>query len=199
MDAPCMNKKELRVLLRKRRQELSLGEEGARRACRMQERLLASDLWTKSRVVALYVSVKGEADTSLLLREAWKSGKTVFLPRCRKGEPGAMDMIACSGPEELEVSGFGIPEPRVEVQSRFLSLTELTAGETSLIVVPALAFDREGFRLGYGGGYYDRLLSISRCSSAGLAFHALLFNTLPHDEWDRPAGAVCTEEELLCL
>lgn len=199
VDISGMNKKELRALLRKRRGELSSGPSGAERSCRMQKRLLESAFWQKSRVVALYVSVKGEADTSLLLRAAWSGGKTVFLPRCRKAEPGNMDMIACSGPESLEVSDFGIPEPVLNADSRLLSPEELTGGEKTLIVVPALAFDREGCRLGYGGGYYDRMLSVSRCASVGLAFHDLLLERLPHDAWDRPVAAVCTEEELLCL
>ncbi len=199
MDIAGTDKKQLRSFLKKRRMELSSGEEGRNRNLRMQERLLESGLWKRSRAVALYVSVKGEADTSLLLREAWRDGKQVFLPRCRREEPGSMDMIACLGPEGLEVSGFGIPEPRLEENSRLLSFADLTAGESTLVVVPALAFDREGFRLGYGGGYYDRMLAAAQCPSVGLAFHELLLNRLPRDPWDRPVGAVCTEEEFLCL
>ena len=198
MNVDGLNKAELRRLLRERRIFLSGGEEGARRSRRMQERLTASDLWRGSRAVALYVSVRGEPGTELLLREAWNSGMTVFLPRCRSGEKGVMDMIACAGPEKLENSRFGIPEPRLEEHSRLLSAEELSDPHT-LVVVPALAFDREGFRLGYGGGYYDRFLAGARCMSVGLAYHELLLEHLPHDVWDRPAGAVCTEEELLCL
>lgn len=193
------NKKELRGLLRQRRNELAAGESGAMRALRLQKRLLSDPLWERSRRVVLYVAVKGEAGTSLLLDEAWRSGRTVFLPRCRPEEPGIMDMLVCRGPEELEVSRFGIPEPRMSAGARRLSGEELCAGEKTLLVVPALAFDREGFRLGYGGGYYDRLLATARCASVGLAFHDLLLDRLPRDGWDRPVGAVCTEEELICL
>ena len=198
MDVEHVTKSELRKIIREKRMALSCGEEGAVRSRRMQERLLNSALWKKSRRVALYVSVKGEPGTELLLDEAWKSGRTVFLPRCRREEKGMMDMIACCGREELESSRFGIPEPRLERDSRLLSAEELSDGGT-LVVVPALAFDREGYRLGYGGGYYDRLLDGAGCMSAGLAYHDLLLDHLPHDAWDRPAGAVCTEEELLCL
>lgn len=192
-------KRRLRVLLRKKRGALGTGEEGARRSERLQKRLMADERWQKSRRVVLYVSVRSEAGTSLLLDEAWRSQKTVFLPRCRPDEPGVMDMLLCRGPHELEVSSFGIPQPRPDTHARRLSEEELCAGEETLIVVPALAFDREGFRLGYGGGYYDRLLALARCTSVGLAFHDLVLNSLPRDGWDRPVGAVCTEEELLCL
>ena len=96
MDVEHMNKDELRRAIRRRRTELSCGEEGAARSRRMQERLLADELWRRCRRVALFVSVKGEPDTSLLLDEAWRSGRTVFLPRCRKGEKGVICLLYTS-------------------------------------------------------------------------------------------------------
>lgn len=198
-DGDMLDKGELRRRLRKRRAELSSGEAGDRRSSVAQRRLLESVFWQKSRRVVLYAAVKGEVDTALLLESAWKEGREVFLPRCRPEEPGLMDMIACCGPEELVPSRFGIPEPELSASSRFLSSRELEDGEHTLIVVPALAFDRQGFRLGYGGGYYDRMLDAARCFSVGLTYHELLQNHLPREAWDRPVGAVCTEEELLCL
>lgn len=198
-DGDRLDKGELRRRLRKRRAELSAGECGRRRSSAVQRRLLESAFWQKSRRVILYVAVKGEVDTSILLERAWKEGRDVFLPRCRPEEPGIMDMIACRGAEELVPSRFGIPEPALSASSRLLSRQELKEGADTLVVVPALAFDRNGFRLGYGGGYYDRMLDAARCSSVGLTFHELLLDSLPRDAWDRPAGAVCTEEELLCL
>lgn len=198
-DGDMLDKGELRRRLRKRRAELSSGEAGDRRSSAAQCRLLESVFWQKSRRVVLYAAVKGEVDTALLLESAWKEGREVFLPRCRPAEPGLMDMIACCGPEELVPSRFGIPEPELSASSRFLSSRELEDGEHTLIVVPALAFDRQGFRLGYGGGYYDRMLDAARCFSVGLTYHELLQNRLPREAWDRPVGAVCTEEELLCL
>jgi len=197
MDVSGKDKGSLRRALRAVRQNLSAGEEGRLRCLRMQKRLLESRLWQTARRVLLYVAVKGEADTAFLLADAWRCGREVWLPRCRPEEPGVMDMIACSGEEELTVSSFGIPEPRLHRDTKVLSAAE--CGPETLVVVPALAFDRQGFRIGYGGGYYDRLLARAGCASVGLAFHELLFDRLPHEDWDIPAGAVCTEEELLCL
>ncbi len=198
-DGNMQDKSELRRRLRKRRTELSSGEEGRARCLAVDMRLLESPFWQRSRRVVLYVSVKGEVDTALLLERAWKEGREVFLPRCRPEEPGRMDMIACRGPEELVPSSFGIPEPVLSAESRLLSLRDLSDGDRTLIVVPGLAFDRDGFRLGYGGGYYDRMLALSRCPGVGLTFHDLLLERLPRDAWDRSVKAVCTEEELLCL
>jgi len=192
----------LRRRLRVRRAALACCEEGALRSRLAQERLLQSSFWQASRRVALYVSVKGETGTEYLLAEAIRSGRELFLPRCRargeEGWPGVMDFIQCRSLKTLIPSAFGIPEPSLSSKSRILAGDELFMPDT-LIVVPALAFDGKGFRLGYGGGYYDRLLASSSCPSVGLAFDELLLDELPHEAWDRPVQAVCTEEKLLCL
>ena len=196
------DKHTLRKSLRAQRLALASGPEGLERCQRMQERLLASDLWLKCRRVVAYVAVKGEADTGRILKEALHSGRELFLPRCRvQGEdvwPGAMDLFACSDLGALKTSAFGIPEPVPGPESRLLMPQALQEPDT-LIIVPALAFDRSGYRLGYGGGYYDRMLASSTCLCVGLAFHELLVDTLPREAWDRPVSAICTEEDLLCL
>jgi 5-formyltetrahydrofolate cyclo-ligase len=152
--------------------------------------------------VAAYVSVKGELGTELILQETLSSGRELFLPRCRvpgeEGWPGIMDFLFCAGLEGLEPSGFGIPEPPLLPDSRMLTAEELGRPDT-LVIVPALAFDRRGCRIGYGGGYYDRLLDRASCPTVGLTFHGLLQDALPCEPWDRPVQAVCTEEELLCV
>lgn len=192
-------KSALRTELRTRRLALASGPEGELRSRLMQERLLASPLWRDCRRVAAYMAVKGEAGTSLLLDEARRTGRALFLPRCRrqgeKGWPGGMDFLLCEAGTPFMPSRFGIPEPPPDAPA--LSPAELAAPDT-LLIVPALAFDREGFRLGYGGGYYDRVLARAACPSVGLAFHSLLLPQLPREPWDKSVRAVCTEEILLC-
>ena len=196
------DKHALRAILRAQRLAFASGPEGEERCQRMQERLLTSYLWRKCRRVAAYVSVKGEADTRLILAEVLRSGRELFLPRCRvKGEegwPGTMDFFACVDLGALVKSSFGIPEPVPGPEAHQLMPEDLKEPGT-LVIVPALAFDRSGYRLGYGGGYYDRMLASASCTCVGLAFHDLLVESLPREEWDRPVSAVCTEEILLCL
>ena len=195
-------KTSLRRVLRSLRSSLSYGEAGALRSLQVQERLLESGLWQACRRVAAYAAVKGETGTELILRETLRSGRELFLPRCRKrgeeGWPGGMDFIFCPGLDLLEPSGFGIPEPQMRPESRLLTLEELRSADT-LVIVPALAFDRRGFRLGYGGGYYDRILERASCPTVGLTFHGLLQDELPREPWDKNVQAVCTEEMLLCV
>jgi 5-formyltetrahydrofolate cyclo-ligase len=87
---------------------------------------------------------------------------------------------------------FGIPEPDGDDGGQ---------GEAvffELVVVPGMAFDRDGYRLGRGGGYYDRFLSAARFRAAvGLAFAWQLLPELPRDPWDVPVGAVATEEGVI--
>ena len=196
--SPLQEKAWLRAELRRRRESLASGDAGKHRSILLQQRLLKSHFWTECSRIALYVSVRSEAGTELLLHEAWKQGKNVFLPHCREKEPGIMDLIACSSMEETSLSRFGIPEPEKKASSHILSKAEISSKET-LIIVPALAVDRRGFRLGYGGGYYDRLLASALCPKAGLSFHSLVLDALPREPWDIPVDAVCTEEELLCF
>ncbi|MBQ4076660.1 MAG: 5-formyltetrahydrofolate cyclo-ligase [Mailhella sp.] len=196
------DKVSLRQHLRLQRSALSSGKGGAFRSLRIQERLLESSFWRDCRRVAAYVSIKGEAGTELILQEALRTGRDLFLPRCRaqgeEGWPGAMDFLFCSGLEGLVPSGFGIPEPLLSSDLRLLAPEELRMPDT-LVIVPALAFDRKGFRLGYGGGYYDRLLAHAACPVVGLVFHELLVEEIPREPWDMPVQAVCTEEVLLCI
>lgn len=193
------NKSELRRKLRKNRDALSDGPIGNIRMQRIQEHLLSSHIWQNCCCVALYVSIKGEADTSLLLECAWREGRQVFLPRCRPDEPGHMDMLECSCRDDLEVSPLGIPEPRMKKNITVLSHTELQSGADTLVIVPAFAFDYGGYRLGYGGGYYDRMLTYAHCHSVGLCFQDLFLPRIPRDVWDIPVGYVCTEENLYCI
>ena len=71
-------------------------------------------------------------------------------------------------------------------------------GEKALILLPGLAFDRQGHRLGYGGGYYDRFFAQSSCLTlAGFCFSFQLCREVPADPWDVAMDAVCTDEELV--
>lgn len=190
---PPEDKAALRASMRARRAALAAdGTRHASLSLALQRRMLNSDLWRESPVVMLYCAVRGEAQTSLLLTEAWASGKRVLLPRCRPGKRGVMDAVPCSGPENLIRSHLGIPEPTGAAASPLLV-------REALIVTPGLAFDREGYRLGYGGGYYDRLFQGGARLAVGLVFTEHLFERLPRQAWDQPVNALCTEEGFLWI
>lgn len=187
-------KNALRASMRERRSALSQAQqrELSRLAC---ERLLASEDWKNAPVVALYIAVRGETDCGLLLQDAWEKGKTVLLPLCVPGRKGEMRFVPCSGPDKLRPGAYGIPEP---VEDAASSATPFLV--PALIIVPGVAFDRAGNRLGMGGGYYDRLLAgatYSRCLRVGFAYSFQVTDRLPVEKLDVPVHALCTDAELI--
>lgn len=117
-------------------------------------KLLNDEIWRSSRSVALYSSIKNEVSTDSLLRQAWQEGKQVLLPRCILSDEPKLEFALCRGWEELVVGPFGILEPDYK---RCIAVSCKNLPE--LIVVPAVGLTSFGARLGYGKGYYDKLLS----------------------------------------
>ncbi|MDL2306900.1 5-formyltetrahydrofolate cyclo-ligase [Desulfovibrio sp. OttesenSCG-928-C06] len=161
-----MDKTQLRRAVLERRNALPEDEQ-RRLSLAAQERLLAGPLWQDAASVALYVAAKGEIQTGLLLENAWATGKFVFLPRVVRGQAGMMDFALCASPEQLQPGAFGIPEPDPQ-QCPACCFEGMEKGVCfdgahpvpDLFLIPGLAFDRNGGRLGWGGGYYDRFLPL---------------------------------------
>jgi len=191
--SPDQRKRELRARFARLREALA-PEQARQAALAAQTRLLSLDRWREARTVALYAAFRTETPTATLLAEAWAAGKRVLLPRCRAcdGE-STMDLAAVSCLDELAPGAYGILEP---------DPTTCPAEETlpELIVAPALAYDRQGYRLGYGGGYYDRYLARPELASAfcvGVGYALQIVDALPREAWDRPLHCICTEEEII--
>ena len=135
-----------------------------------------------------------EMDTTPLLEEAWAKGKTVLFPVCSETVPGKMRFAPCSCPEELHPGKFGIPEP--------VAPHAKEEATPDLFIVPGVAFDVTGLRLGMGGGYYDRLLALPCHADAvrvGFAYSFQIVNSLPKDAWDVPVHAVCTDQGIVWI
>ena len=170
-----------------------------------QRALMADAVWIKARQVGLYVSTRGEMSTALLLQKAWEEGKQVLLPRCLPKRLGYMDFVLCDGPHCLAPGFFGIEEPRPELEALPWEW-DGASGQVELfpdlLVLPGVAFDQQGNRLGYGGGYYDRALAHPALGGAlrvGLAYSWQVIRRLPVESWDCPVQALCTEEGLQWL
>ena len=134
-----------------------------------------------------YASRPDETDTWGILRIAWRSGKTVALPRCE----GHGSMAFYSVPDEnaLQKGMFGILEPSA-------ACTLYIPKAHDLCIVPGLAFDRSGHRLGYGGGYYDRYLSAHPIFTVGICYPNCLTSALPTEPFDIPVRQViCHSDE----
>lgn len=169
------------------------------RSLEAQRRLLAAPCWSAARSVALYVALKGEMDTDKLLEAAWRSGRTLWLPRVRPGEVGRMEFVACAEAAQLRPGPFGLREPEDGLPC-FGPEHAGTAFAPDLLILPGLAFDQRGGRLGFGGGYYDRFLDSGlTCPRVGLCFAFQITKNLPLEGWDQRVQYLCTEEQFLCL
>ena len=189
-----LSKQELRDLMHNKRLQLMKSGRQRELSRLIQLNVLSEQIWKVAQYVLLYHACKDEIDTSLLLQAAWQENKKVFLPRCIPGKFGQMQFFPIVDTTKLILSSYGIMEPPAEG-----SEPDATMAAHGLIIVPGLAFERHGFRLGYGGGYYDRLLTLRQEHTIGLVFSELLLDELPRDPWDVPVQTIATEDGLIWL
>jgi 5-formyltetrahydrofolate cyclo-ligase len=170
-------------------------EERKRLSAAAQGALIQSDWFLGARLLLLYSPFRGETETSLIVKEALRGGKRLALPRVEQ-ETRRLWLHAWSGAVSDLCSGaFGILEPGADG-----ALVE--PGAVDLVVVPGVAFDRHGTRLGYGGGYFDRTLPMIRRANPaprliGLGYGFQVVPELPRDPHDIPVDAVATEAGLI--
>ena len=144
--------------------------------------------YRSAQVVLWYASMPSELATSPAIEAALAEGKRVAVPWCDGDDLGLWRLESVS---ELEPGTWGIPEPP---PSRRGETERLVAPEAiELVVVPGLAFDRRGRRLGHGKGYYDRLLARSSAVRAGLCYEAQLFPNVPAGPRDAVMDWLVTE------
>lgn len=198
-----LSKKDLRNMMLGLRKDMS--EEALGALSRLaQGNLLRQEAWKKAKTVALYKPTRNEVDTEALLDIAGIQCKTVFLPRVRSGRDKTMDFVICHGPQDMVKGAFGILEPTRRLPACVFTEPDkcpegdhLIAPPPDIFIVPGVAFDRGGQRLGYGGGYYDRFLSspLLREHSffIGLAYSFQVVDSLPAESWDEPVNALCTD------
>ena len=171
-------------------------EDAALASGAVASRVLALPAYRSAREIAAYLPVKNEVDAALVAGQALADGKLLLLPRCRAGAPGLLDLGCVSCLSDVVPGRYGILEPREALCRPPESFAP------DLILVPGLAFDRRGNRLGFGGGYYDRLLALPMAAGAfvvGLAFAFQLLDQLPAEPWDRPVNAVVTDRQTLLI
>lgn len=145
---------------------------------RIRLRLEEHQLWRSSGFACIYISSKpGEVDTQVLIRRALAEGKRVCVPVIEP-ENAELGLVEIDSLDNLQPGCFGILEPSSGVRHPFDSL------DWDLAVVPGIAFDRRGHRIGFGKGYYDKLLAVKDSPKVGLAFGFQVvepFETLAHD------------------
>ncbi len=165
------------------------------------ERIAASRLFQKSEHIAFYLSNDGEIDPGLLIQHAWQRGKQCYLPVLAEPNTQRLWFVPYTPETKLRNNRFGIPEPIHSHKTRLRKTLSL-----DLILMPLVAFDEQGNRMGMGGGFYDRTLAFLRQRAhwhkpnlLGVAYELQKQKELKNNPWDVPLQAVATESQLyLC-
>lgn len=165
----------------------------------LRNTLFSLPVWQNAPLICGYASMRSEPDMTPLWKQAVVEGKTYALPVTVTGAAeGRMIFRRLSGftPHELIPARFGLSEPAETCPA--LSLRDFAG---ALILVPGLAFDDQGFRIGYGGGYYDRFLQELRhegipVTAVGLTFSICHPQALPRESHDVPVDLIIDERRM---
>ena len=152
----------------------------------LTERLLQHPFYQEAKVIATYLSFPHEFQTQGLIEQALKDGKKVLIPKTYP--KGRMDFVVYN-PQQLVKTSFGLLEPQGDLEV-------VDVSQIDLIHVPRLAFTREGYRIGYGGGYYDRYLKHFPGHTLSTVYPCQIQDFIPENH-DIPVQEVLIDERNL--
>jgi len=159
----------------------------AAKSCEIVRRLKELREIRESFTLMVYLSFGSEVLTDDLIRWGWAEGKRIVVPFCHP-ESRVLTPCLLGGFAELETGHYGIREPKAD------RLRPVPREEIDAVLIPAVAFDRQGRRVGYGGGYYDRFLpEIPRAARIGAAFACQIVPEIPTDRYDVQVDRIATE------
>ena len=161
-------------------------------SARIAKKLLSLPLYKSAGKVMFYVTLGSEVKTEKMMEQAFKDGKSVIVPKAMK-EKRSLEAVQIFCPEnDLKPGAYGVLEPDIE------RCKICAPDEIDLVLVPGVAFDSQGYRLGYGKGYYDSWMKcIPRTKRVGLAYGFQVVGKLPRESHDISVSAVITEKAVI--
>lgn len=184
-----MDKKTIRNEMKKTLSELSkqLYEDYS---YKISKTLFEEKEWKSSNVIGITISRPPEVDTYQIIRKAWETGKKIVVPKCYPRDR-QLSFRTLTEFSQLETVYSGLFEPILD------KTTEIHIADIDLLIVPGLAYTKEGYRLGFGGGYYDRFLSHFQGQTLSLAFDPQIVEKLPAESHDIPVSKIITNTEVI--
>lgn len=183
------NKEILRKVYKEIRLKIKKSDK-KRKSLKIWRKIKKMDIYKNKKTIMFYYSKENEVDTRLMIEKSIKDGKRVILPKIINGE---LFPIQIEDLDNLREGPYGIKEPS---DAEGVDLSEI-----ELIFVPGIVFDKKGYRIGYGGGYYDRFLSKlpSNTIKIGLAFSEQIIEQIPHEDWDIRMDILVTDKEVIYI
>lgn len=152
---------------------------------KIQERLRRIDYYRSAKSIGAYHAIGSEVRTQPILQEILNAGKELALPRVDKKDIVFKKIANFS---DLEMGNFSVMEPKERCEA---------IEKLDVILVPAIALARDGYRLGYGFGYYDRYLQGKHSKKIALSYHKQVVKSIPHDDHDVKMDCIVTEDDLI--
>lgn len=162
-------------------------EERGDKSRKIEELLFALPEFRSARTVLFFASFRSEVETGPMIRRALASGKRLVLPKVAGSELGLFEVRELE--KDVAPGAWGIPEPR---ETRPVRLAEI-----DLVIVPGAAFDERGNRIGYGAGFYDKLLPGFPGMTVALAFESQIIESIPASAHDIPVRKIVTEKRVI--
>lgn len=153
-------------------------------------KLFSHKMFKETDLILCYASLDDEISTDYIINHSLSLGKRVALPHCINNN-GLMGFYEIKSLSDVAVGSFGVREPVIE------KCKPINEFSNSLIVVPGLAYDKKGYRLGYGKGYYDRFLQKHSLNSIGLCYNSFIQKEIPINQYDKSVDFVITEIAIL--
>lgn len=185
-----MNLSEQKALLRKEMvsKRLALSPQVIQeKSINFTKKFLLLDYLNTYHTFMLFMPYKNEIDTTYLINRLLSEKKRVVLPKVDKTSNTINAFEVTNLTSDLISGAYGIMEPTEQ-------LLKILPSEIDLILLPGVAFDRKGYRLGYGGGYYDRFLLDTGAFKLGVAFEFQVIEQIPVESWDIQLDKILTDE-----
>ena len=182
-------KKKLRKDIQEARFQLSAAEVAAK-SKQLMERFTGLAAYEDAKVIMAFVPFRNEVDTRYLVEKGMADGKQMLVPLTITKERKMIPSHLLDWDEDLVPGAYGIPEPAAD------KVRPVEPEQIDLVIVPGVAFDLQGNRLGYGGGYYDRFFEVLQpdCKLVAIGFELQIVPEIPVEEWDQQVDGLVTED-----
>lgn len=180
-----MEKSEIRKLIFQKRKEASTEylKEASEIICK---KIISLEVFQQANTIYAYMDCRNEVMTAMVIEDAWRLGKKVAVPKVEGKE---MNFYLIDSYDNLKLGNFQIREPENCPKAE---------DENALMIMPGVAFDTNGHRIGYGGGYYDRYLAVHKqLKTAAVAFDFQMLENLPTEPTDILPQMILTETKTL--